>query len=209
MRRVPRELFVDEDQRDRAYEDVALSIGEGQTISQPFIVALTMQALELTGTEIVLEVGTGSGYQAAVLAQLCDRVVTVERIPALEVRARARLRLLGYDNVEVRLAAPGNPLGWSAAAPYDAIAVAAAAPQVPASLLAQLRPEGRLVIPVGGRDEQELLQVRASSDGGLISHRLSQCRFVPLIGRDAWKTPSEAASEAERPQEADEARRVN
>jgi protein-L-isoaspartate(D-aspartate) O-methyltransferase len=187
---VPRDLFVEGEMRDRAYDDVALSIGEGQTISQPFMVAVMTQALELTGTERVLEVGTGSGYQAAVLAQLCDRVVTVERIPALATVARARLKRLGYRNVEVRLTGPEEPLGCAALAPYEAIVVTAAAPHVPQVLLAQLRTGGRVVIPVGDRNEQELLQVIVTPDGDTTSRRLTRCRFVPLIGPDAWPTDS-------------------
>ena len=186
MARVPREAFVGDVQRDRAYENVALSIGSGQTISQPYIVALMTEALQLNGTERVLEVGAGSGYQAAILAELADRVVSVERVPALAAAARDRLAKLGYDNVEVRTAAAHAPLGWPALAPYDAIAVTAAAPRVPGSLLAQLEPGGRLVIPVGDRREQDLLRVRPAPSGGFRSMRLSRCRFVPLIGPGAW-----------------------
>ncbi|MDP7619141.1 MAG: protein-L-isoaspartate(D-aspartate) O-methyltransferase [Dehalococcoidia bacterium] len=196
MANVPRELFVGEQVRERAYDDVALSIGDGQSISQPFMVAVMTQALELTGTERVLEVGTGSGYQAAVLAQLCDRVVTVERIPALANVARARLKKLGCENVEVHLAWPEDPLGCAALAPYEAVVVTAAAPHVPQVLLAQVRTGGRIVIPVGDRDEQQLLQVSVTLDGDTTSRRLTRCRFVPLIGPDAWPAavPSEPAA---------------
>ena len=192
MARVPREFFVDEIQHDRVYENTALSIGSGQTISQPSIVALMTEALQLNSTDRVLEVGSGSGYQAAVLAELADRVVSVERIPALAAAARERLTKLGYTNVEVMTADAQTPLGWPSLAPYDAIAVTAAAPHMPGSLLTQLEPGGRLVIPVGGRDEQELLHVQSTPSGGFRSKPLSRCRFVPLIGPGAWPSGPDA-----------------
>ena len=186
MGSVPREMFIEEGVHDRAYDDVALSIGERQTISQPFMVAVMTQALELTGTERVLEIGTGSGYQAAVLAQLCDRVITVERILALATAAQTRLKSLGFENIEVRLVGPEDPLGCAAMAPYEAIVVTAAAPRLPKVLLTQLRNGGRIVIPVGNRNEPELRQVSVSLNGETTSRPLTRCRFVPLIGPDAW-----------------------
>lgn len=182
--RVPRHLFVPPEYRYLAYEDMPLPIGAGQTISQPFIVALMTQALELAGTETVLEIGTGSGYQAAILAEIAQRVVTIERVPDLADSARARLVELGYANVEVQLASAAS-LGWPSEAPYDAIVVTAAAPQVPPSLLAQLREGGRMVVPVGSRWEQELLQVRKEPQG-VWTRRITYCRFVPLLGPDGW-----------------------
>ncbi len=197
MARVPRELFVDEGQRPRAYENVALAIGNGQTISQPTIVALMTEALRLISTHRVLEVGTGSGYQAAVLAELADHIVTVERIPSLATAAQDRLRRLGYTNVEVQTSGAHAPLGWPLLAPYDAIVVTAAAPHVPESLLDQLRPNGTLVIPVGSRDKQQLLSVRATPSGGFEANRLSACRFVPLIGPGAWPSGPDKPAQKE------------
>ncbi len=183
MMRVRRELFVPRLSRRFAYEDRPLPIGEGQTISQPFIVALMTQALLLTGTEKVLELGTGSGYQAAILAELAHQVITVERLQKLAQTARRTLKTLGYTNVEVHLAT--RTLGWSAEAPYDAIMVTAAAPEIPQVLLDQLIVGGRLVIPVGSRWEQDLLQVVKQQEGMTIKN-LTPCRFVPLIGDEAW-----------------------
>jgi len=154
MARVPRECFVPPEEQNFAYEDRPLPIGFDQTISQPFIIALMTEALELTGSEKVLEVGTGSGYQAAILAELARFVVTTERLPALAEAAGKALDSLGYINVEVHLAE--ETLGWRAGAPYDAIMVTAAAPRLPADLLAQLAIRGRMVIPVGSRYVQEL-----------------------------------------------------
>lgn len=184
MGRVPRERFVPPGMEHLAYEDGPLPIGAGQTISQPLIVAMMTEALELRGGERVLEVGTGSGYQAAVLSLLAARVVTVERVPDLARNTATRLAALGYANVEVYEAA-GGVLGWPVAAPYDAIIVAAAGPQAPPSLIAQLAVSGRLVMPVGGPAEQELLVMRR--EGGRLQGRsLGPCRFVPLIGDEAW-----------------------
>lgn len=181
--KVPRECFVPPAYREMAYEDIPLAIGEGQTISQPFIVALMTQALHLTGSECVLEIGTGSGYQAAILSHLARRVVTVERFIDLRASAEKRLRELGIANVEVHVA--GEKLGWPQDAPYDAIIVTAAAPYVPQSLLDQLRDGGTLVIPVGPRDHQDLLVV--TKHGEHIRRRsLGGCRFVPLVGSEAW-----------------------
>ena len=183
MARVPRELFVPKSSRYLAYEDRPLPIGEGQTISQPFIVALMTQALELVGTEKVLEVGTGSGYQAAILAELAREVITVERLPRLALSARRTLRKQGYTNARVYLAP--RTLGWRDEAPYDAIMVTAAAPQIPRELMDQLVVGGRMVIPVGSRWEQDLLQVIKREEGMTINN-LTPCRFVPLIGEEAW-----------------------
>ena len=184
MSRVPRERFVPLDLQPSAYDDRPLSIGCGQTISQPYIVALMTEALELTGREKVLEIGTGSGYQAAVLAELARYVYSVERIPELAETAARVLSGLGYKNVQVEVA--GDELGCAKYAPYDGILVAAAAPSVHQTLIDQLYEGGRLVIPVGSRLEQELLRV-TKLRSGIRTERLGGCRFVPLIGRDAWQ----------------------
>ncbi|MBM3949624.1 MAG: protein-L-isoaspartate(D-aspartate) O-methyltransferase [SAR202 cluster bacterium] len=195
MECVPREEFVPEGMREGAYEDMPLPIGEGQTISQPFIVAMMVSALEVRAADVVLEVGTGSGYQAAILSLLAKRVVSVERLPDLAEAARERLRRLGYANVEVMRA--GRELGWPAGAPYDAIIVAAAAPKLPRGLITQLDEGGRLVVPVGALDSQELMKVTKSV--GEASYRtLGGCRFVPLIGEEAW-SPEDAADRPEPP----------
>ena len=183
IRAVPRERFVPSSSRYAAYEDVALPIGAGQTISQPTIVAMMVEALELRRADRVLEVGTGSGYQAAVLAELAGEVTTVERIPGLAESARARLRCLGYRNVRVELA--GKTLGRRDDAPYNAIIVAAAAPHLPRRLVDQLEPGGRMVVPVGSLHEQILMKVTKTVDGTAV-RSLGACRFVPLIGQDAW-----------------------
>lgn len=182
---VPRERFVPTASRHLAYLDMPLPIGEGQTISQPFIVAMMTEALELQGDERVLEVGTGSGYQAAVLSLLVPRghLITVERVPALEKKAKALLAELGYDNVTVEMA--GSTLGAPQHGPFDAIIVTAASPQIPDTLVSQLAIGGRLVIPVGTRENQELMRVLRTEEG--ISVRwLGHCRFVPLIGEEAF-----------------------
>jgi protein-L-isoaspartate(D-aspartate) O-methyltransferase len=184
MRRVPREVFVPQEQYHAAYDDRPLSIGFGQTISQPFIVALMVQALELRGDEKVLELGTGSGYEAAILAELAQKVVTVECIPELAEAARQVLDKLGYSNIEVHVA--GRTLGWPEGAPYDAIIVSAGAPTVPQALVEQLTWNGRLVIPVGSRWQQELLRVTKLRKGNEIEN-LGGCYFVPLIGEGAWE----------------------
>jgi len=184
MARVRRELFVPPDSYHLAYEDMPLSIGFGQTISQPFIVALMTEVLGLKGNEKVLEIGTGSGYQTAILAELASRVISVERVAQLVESARRILASLGYRNVEVHLA--GKDIGWPAEAPYDAIIVTAGAPSVPEALLKQLAFDGRLVIPVGSRWEQHLLRVTKKRKGNKVEN-LCGCRFVPLIGEGAWK----------------------
>jgi protein-L-isoaspartate(D-aspartate) O-methyltransferase len=183
MRHVPREAFVSQEQCHLAYDDRPLSIGFGQTISQPFIVALMVQALELRGDEKVLELGTGSGYEAAILAGLAQEVVTVECIPELAESARQVLENLGYSNIEVHIS--GRTLGWPEEAPYDAVIVSAGAPSVPKILLEQLAWNGRLVIPVGSRWQQELLRVTKLRKRNRIEN-LGGCYFVPLIGEGAW-----------------------
>jgi len=184
MRSIPRELFVPPGSRHLAYEDSPLPIGYDQTISQPFIIALMTEALELTGEERVLEVGTGSGYQAAILAKLARCVVTTERVPALAEAAKHVLDSLGFTNVEVHLAE--ETLGWQREAPYDAIMVTAGAPRVPTDLLAQLAIRGRLVIPVGSRYIQELYKITKGRKKNIIQN-LGGCRFVSLIGKGAWE----------------------
>ena len=189
MERVPREEFVRKPDRLNAYLNIALSIGEGQTISQPYIVALMTEALELQPNDKVLEVGAGSGYQAAVLAELVPEgdVVTVELIRNLAERARETLGGLGYKNVTVEDAT--EILGFPEGACYNAIVVSAATPTLCPSLIAQLRVGGRMVVPVGDRDQQELIYVLRTGEG--ISLRmLGPCRFVPLIGREAFSSSS-------------------
>ena len=184
MGRIPRELFVPPSSQHAAYENVPLPIEMGQTISQPLIVAVMTEALELKGREKVLEVGTGSGYQAAIIAELARWVVSVERHQRLAEGARNALALLGLKNIEVHLAE--KTLGWRQGAPYDAIIVTAGAPNVPQELLDQLDMGGCLVIPVGSPFEQDLVKV-VKRKGGLASTNLGPCRFVPLIGEDAWQ----------------------
>jgi protein-L-isoaspartate(D-aspartate) O-methyltransferase len=186
MKRVPRHEFVPEEAVSGAYADQPLPIGEGQTISQPFMVAAMTEALELKGEERVLEVGTGSGYQAAVLALLAKEVHTVECIATLAAAARERLERLGYDNVQVHC--DDGTLGWAEAAPYDAIVVTAAAPRIPQPLVEQLAEGGRLAIPIGPAMEQDLILIR-KSHGRISSEALHHCRFVPLIGRHGWQSP--------------------
>ena len=183
MSAVPRELFVPAELRSRAYEDAALPIGHGQTISQPYMVAAICQALALRGGERVLDVGTGSGYQAAVLAELAGEVHSVERVPELAARARAALVEAGYDRVHVHVGDGTN--GLPQHAPFAAIAVAAAAPRLPEPLYEQLEPRGRLVVPVGRRGRQEL-QVAIRSPEGPAVLRSVPCQFVPLIGAEGF-----------------------
>ena len=183
MERVPRERFVPTSMAASAYDDVPLPIGEGQTISQPFIVAVMVAELEVRRTDRVLEIGSGSGYQAAILSEIAASVISVERIPSLAEEARERLAGLGYRNVAVREA--GAELGWPRDGPYDAIVVAAAAPRLPRELIDQLTPRGRLVVPVGSRDTQELMKVTRAGDGFSVRTTVP-CRFVPLVGEGAW-----------------------
>jgi protein-L-isoaspartate(D-aspartate) O-methyltransferase len=183
MARVPRELFVPPSLRPYAYDDGALPIGEGQTISQPFVVATICSLLSLRGGERVLDVGTGSGYQAAVLVELADEVLTVERISSLADAARARLAEAGYDRVDVEVG--DGSLGVPTRAPFDAIAVAAAAPRIPRTLYDQLVEGGRLVVPRGSRRGQELvLAIRAAS--GSVERTSIPVRFVPLVGAEGF-----------------------
>jgi protein-L-isoaspartate(D-aspartate) O-methyltransferase len=183
MEQVPRELFVPPEQRERAYDDAALPIGGGQTISQPYMVARICEALALSGAEHVLDVGTGSGYQAAVLAELAAEVDTIERIPELAESARANLAAAGYDSVHVHVG--DGTRGLSERAPFDAIAVAAAAPELPQRLYEQLRPRGRLVVPVGRRWVQHLEVVVRSPEGPAVVKSVP-CRFVPLLGEEGF-----------------------
>jgi protein-L-isoaspartate(D-aspartate) O-methyltransferase len=180
---VPREVFVDGRVRRRAYDDAALPIGEGQTISQPYMVARICEALRLTGNERVLDVGTGSGYQAAVLAELAAEVDTIERIPELAARARERLTAAGYERVRVHVG--DGTLGLAERAPFDGIAVAAAAPGFPETLYEQLKPRGRLVVPVGGARGQRLEVAVRSPEGPALIHSVP-CRFVPLVGAEGF-----------------------
>lgn len=183
MSRVPRDLFVPESLTAHAYDDGALPIGHGQTISQPFVVATICSLLALRGTERVLDVGTGSGYQAAVLAELAAEVVTIERIPELAEEARARLEHAGSAAVEVRIG--DGSLGVPDRAPFDGIAVAAAAPTVPPALYEQLGEGGRLVIPRGSRWGQELVLVVRTPEGP-VERTSIPCRFVPLVGDEGF-----------------------
>lgn len=188
MLRVPRHFFVEEGLHPQAYSDFPLPIGEGQTISQPFMVAYMTEVLKLRGTEKVLEVGTGCGYQAAVLSLVADRVFSIERISALVSRAKRTLDKLGYSKVLIRYG--DGTLGWPEEAPFDAILVAAGSPEVPKALPLQLSPDGgRLVIPVGGEDSQELLMITRNGDN-FDERRLGGCRFVKLIGKSGWHVES-------------------
>ncbi len=184
MRRVPRDAFVPEGQRRRSYADSALPIGSGQTISQPWIVAAICQALELTGSETVLEVGTGSGYSAAVLARLASEVVTIERHAELADEARDLLAKLGVANVEV-IVGDGSR-GLPERAPFAAIAVHATAPRPPLALIEQLAPDGRLVVPIASRGAEMLTQLRRQGDE-VVSEKIGPCRFVPLIGEEGYE----------------------
>ena len=183
MEAVPRELFVPPEAFHLAYEDHPLAIGEGQTISQPLIVAMMTSALDLKPGDTVLEIGTGSGYQAAVLARLAKHVVSVERKQGLLESARRRLHTLGIENVELHRAA--GKLGWPEGTPYQAIVVTAASPRVPDGLVRQLDEGGRLVIPSGSKVQQELLK-GTRRGGRLMMEDLGPCGFVPLIGEEAW-----------------------
>jgi protein-L-isoaspartate(D-aspartate) O-methyltransferase len=183
MRKVPRHLFVDESIRHRAYEDVALSIGEGQTISQPYMVAVMTELLELKGTERVLEVGTGSGYQAAILAELSRDVYTIERFEKLAKEAEVKFLALGYNNIHAR--ASDGTLGWPENAPFDRIIITAGTPKVPEPLIAQLAEDSIIVAPVGERFSQQLVRVRKSAEG-LSEEYHTMCVFVPLIGKYGW-----------------------
>lgn len=184
MSTIPRHLFVPETLRKRAYSDTPLQIGEGQTISQPYMVALMTEMLALTGFEKVLEVGTGSGYQTAILAELGQFVHSIERVTSLAESARQRIAGLGYTNVEVHVG--DGSLGLDFEAPFDAIIVTAGAPETPASLCKQLAEDGRLVVPVGSQTLQRLYFVE-NRRGQLSTKESTGCVFVPLIGEDGWK----------------------
>lgn len=185
MRKVPRHLFIGEALQDQAYGDFPLPIGEGQTISQPYIVAEMTQALELNKDDRVLEIGTGSGYQTAILAELAFRVYTIERVRELFVRARKLLDQLGCHNVVAKCS--DGTVGWPDESPFEAIIVTAGAPEVPEKLVQQLAIGGRLVIPVGNRFSQTLLKLRRDEDG-VHKTDLGGCRFVKLIGEHGWKS---------------------
>jgi len=184
MGKVPRDCFIDEALVVEAYNDHPLPIGQKQTISQPFIVALMTEALELTGEENTLEIGTGSGYQTAILAELSEKVYTVERIRALMVKARQTLQELEYDNILFK--SFDGTLGWKEYEPYDAIIVTAGSPKIPQPLLDQLADGGRLVIPVGNKYGQDLIKV-TNKKGSFIKEDLGGCRFVDLVGVHGWK----------------------
>src|SRR5271165_4968014 len=183
METVPRHLFLPPEHAAAAYADTPLPIGEGQTISQPYMVAAMTEALSLDGHQRVLEVGAGSGYQAAVLSKLARDVIAVETQPALAATARERLARLGFANIRVEEG--DGSLGWPSGAPYDAILVAAGAPAIPQPLVDQLAEGGRLVIPVGPADHQELLRV-TKKEGKITQESLFACRFVPLVGLYGW-----------------------
>jgi len=184
MMKVPRHLFLEEGLWSQAYGDFPLPIGEGQTISQPYIVALMTEALRLKGDEKVLEVGTGSGYQAAILAELAERVFSIERISSLAAKARRILDELGYANVLIKVS--DGTYGWEEEAPFDGIIVTAGAPEIPKTLLRQLKVGGRLVIPVGNEYSQTLLRI-ARKESGYKEEDLGGCRFVRLIGDHGWR----------------------
>ena len=183
MESVPRHLFVDEHLHCRAYDDCALSIGEGQTISQPYMVAVMTELLELKGDEKVLEIGTGSGYQSAILSMLASEVFTVERIQTLAERARRLLQEQNCTNVHVIVS--DGTIGLSEHSPYDGIIVTAAAPHIPQQYIEQLKVGGRLVIPVGSRFSQILYKI-TKTPSGISSSESTPCIFVPLIGKDGW-----------------------
>jgi protein-L-isoaspartate(D-aspartate) O-methyltransferase len=184
MKKIPRHLFVEEALQNQAYNDHPLPIGEKQTISQPYMVALMTEALLLTGKEKVLEIGTGSGYQTAILAELSEKVFSIERIRPLALRARKLLYELGYFNVEIKIF--DGTLGWMEESPFDAIMVTAGSPDIPQTLLDQLAMGGRLVIPVGDALVQDLIRV-IKTEEGIKKEDLGGCRFVKLIGKYGWE----------------------
>lgn len=187
MLKIPRHIFVQEAMAAQAYSDSPLPIGEKQTISQPYMVALMTELLDLQPTDKVLEIGTGSGYQTAVLATLANRVCTLERIRPLAIRARKCLDSLGLFNVKLQINdTEDSPIGWAEEAPFDAIIVTAGAPHVPDVLIEQLAPGGRLVIPAGNESEQRLLKIVKKDDGTCETIASVGCRFVPLIGKQGW-----------------------
>ncbi len=183
MKKVPRHLFVGDSMQYMAYDDMALSIGEGQTISQPYMVAVMTELLELKGNEKVLEIGTGSGYQAAILAELAKDVYTVERVALLANRTEERFHALGYNNIHIKVG--DGTLGWSEEAPFDRIIITAGTPRIPEPLIEQLFEGGIIIAPVGDRFSQQLLKVRKSK-GKLLEDYHTPCVFVPLIGEHGW-----------------------
>ena len=185
MLKIPRHLFVEEAMAAQAYNDNPLPIGERQTISQPYMVALMTEMLELKGKERVLEIGTGSGYQAAVLAVLADRVYTMERIRPLAMRARKVLDSLGLLNVNIKI--DDGTCGWEEESPFDAIIVTAGAPEIPEALVKQLAPGGCLVLPVGNQTSQTLVRILKAEDGAVSVEQSIGCRFVKLIGKHGWE----------------------
>jgi protein-L-isoaspartate(D-aspartate) O-methyltransferase len=190
MSRVPREWFVPPELRERSYADAAVAIGVGQTISQPYIVALTTQALQLSSGERILEIGTGSGYQTAILAELGAEVFTIERIPTLSLRARAILDARGYDRIHFKIG--DGTLGWADEAPFDRVVVTAMAPELPPALFSQLREKGRMVIPIG-TTEMQRLELIIKANGQPSTESLCGCLFVKLIGEQGWSGDSEEA----------------
>lgn len=184
MRKVPRHLFVDESMQHRAYDDMALSIGDGQTISQPYMVAVMTELLELKGNEKVLEIGTGSGYQAAVLAELSAEVYSVERLASLADRARERLHSAGYQNIHIKI--DDGTLGWDEEKPFDRIIITAGTPKVPDPLIDQLSEDGILLAPVGDRFSQQLVKM-IKTKGTTREELHTLCVFVPLIGKHGWE----------------------
>jgi protein-L-isoaspartate(D-aspartate) O-methyltransferase len=187
MREIPRHLFVDEALQDKGYGDFPIPIGEKQTISQPYMVAVMTEMLELTGSEKVLEIGSGSGYQTAVLSRLAEKVYSVERIPQLLIRARQTLEKLEYHNVALKIA--DGTLGWKDYAPYDAIIVTAGSPEIPKSLVDQLAMGGRMVIPIGD-EEKQILHKLVKTKLGVRESVHTKCTFVKLIGQYGWKETS-------------------
>ena len=185
MKKVPRHVFVEEALQSQGYSDHPLPIGEKQTISQPYMVALMTEALLLSGKEKVLEIGTGSGYQTAILAELSEKVYSIERIRSLAIRARKLLYDLGYFNVEIKIF--DGTLGWGEESPFDAITVTAGAPDIPQPLIDQLAMGGRLVIPVGNSFAQDLIRITKVEEG-VKKEDLGGCRFVKLIGRYGWES---------------------
>lgn len=189
MKKVPRHLFVDESIQYKAYDDIALPIDEGQTISQPYMVAIMTELLELKGNEKVLEVGTGSGYQAAILAELSKAVYTIDRFAVLVEKAEKRFRFLGYNNIHTRVG--DGTLGWTEEAPFDRIIITAGTPEIPEPIMEQLSTEGIIVAPVGELFSQQLIKVKKSK-GGILEERHTPCVFVPLVGKYGWDRDTKA-----------------